>query len=215
MNQHTDTLSVSGYEHRRFIFHDPILLPAIRSFLPSKPVTILDAGCGNGALTAILSEMGHRSVGIDVGESGIEFAKKHRPSIPYYVASVLDDLSGIIPDGAADVVIACEVIEHLYLPGKFLDGARRALKPGGRIIVTTPYHGYIKNLAISLLDGWDNHFGPARDGGHIKFFSKATLSSIMQDHGFTDLQFRGAGRLPYLWKSMVICGTNTQPRCSG
>jgi 2-polyprenyl-6-hydroxyphenyl methylase/3-demethylubiquinone-9 3-methyltransferase len=79
----------------------------------------------------------------------------------------------------------------------------RHLKPGGVIILTTPYHGYLKNLALSLLNAWDKHFTVDWEGGHIKFFSPKTLSAMLKEAGFGEIEFRGAGRLPYLWKTGV------------
>jgi hypothetical protein len=86
-------------------------------------------------------------------------------------------------------------------------GCYTATSPGGKFICTTPYHGYLKNLAISLAGGWDKHADPLFDGGHIKLFSRRTLSALMAEAGFRKLEFRGAGRYPYFWKSMIICGT--------
>ena len=85
-------------------------------------------------------------------------------------------------------------------------GCLLATRPGGRFICTTPYHGYLKNLAISLTNKWDDHITPFWDGGHIKFWSRKTLGRLLTEAGFTNLQFRGAGRLPYLWMSMVMSG---------
>lgn len=75
---------------------------------------------------------------------------------------------------------------------------------GGEIIISTPYHGYLKNLVISLLNGWDKHFTALWDGGHIKFWSRKTLTQLLEEFGFEIVAFKGSGRLPYLWKSMFI-----------
>jgi hypothetical protein len=85
-------------------------------------------------------------------------------------------------------------------------GCFAATKSQGKFICSTPYHGYFKNLAVSLADGWDKHTNPLFDGGHIKFFSKKTLSRLMAETGFQGLQFKGSGRFPYLWKAMVMVG---------
>ena len=105
-----------------------------------------------------------------------------------------------------DLVYSVEVIEHLYDPRSFMAGCFAATRSAGRFICTTPYHGYLKNLALSLIDGWDKHADPLFDGGHIKLFSRKKLSALISETGFTDIQFRGAGRVPYLWKSMVLSG---------
>jgi 2-polyprenyl-6-hydroxyphenyl methylase/3-demethylubiquinone-9 3-methyltransferase len=61
----------------------------------------------------------------------------------------------------------------------------------------------MKNLALSLLDRWDDHHTVRWDGGHIKFFSEKTLTALLGETGFTDIRFSNAGRVPWLWKSMV------------
>lgn len=50
----------------------------------------------------------------------------------------------------------------------------------------------------------DKHFTALWDGGHIKFWSKRTLTQLLEEFGFEIIEFKGSGRLPYLWKSMFI-----------
>ena len=78
------------------------------------------------------------------------------------------------------------------------------MKPGGSLIISTPYHGYIKNLAISVIGQWDRHFTVEWDGGHIKFFSQKTISKMASEAGFVGFDIQGVGRIPMLWKSMVV-----------
>jgi len=108
-----------------------------------------------------------------------------------------------------DVVISTEVIEHLYDPTKLFQFARGVLKPDGHLLVSTPYHGYWKNLALSVADKWDFHHHPARFGGHIKFWSRKTLSEMFVNFGFMVGEFRGVGRTPWLWNSMILVGRMT------
>lgn len=79
------------------------------------------------------------------------------------------------------------------------------MKPGGTLILTTPYHGYLKNLALALTGKMDKHFTVDWDCGHIKFFSVKTLTQMVAEQGFRNIRFAFAGRCPYLWKSMVLC----------
>ncbi len=78
------------------------------------------------------------------------------------------------------------------------------LKKNGILIITTPYHGYLKNFLIALFNGFDKHANPLDICGHIRFFSKKTISILLEQNGFKVLDFLGAGRMPYLWKSMII-----------
>ena len=72
------------------------------------------------------------------------------------------------------------------------------------MIISTPYHGYIKNLALAVTGKLDDHFTALWDGGHIKFWSVKTLSRLLEEHGFLVVEFKGSGRTPYLWKSMLL-----------
>lgn len=81
--------------------------------------------------------------------------------------------------------------------------AAKLLKPGGVVLVTTPYHGYLKNLALSLLDKWDQHLSPFWLHGHIKFWSRQTLTQLFEGEAFQFISFRGLGRLPWLWMTML------------
>ncbi|HKK16068.1 MAG TPA: methyltransferase domain-containing protein, partial [Gammaproteobacteria bacterium] len=77
------------------------------------------------------------------------------------------------------------------------------LEPGGVAIISTPYHGYFKNLAISIFNKWDKHFSSLWDGGHIKFFSVKTLTLLLRETGFKNIRIYKAGRIPVLAKSMI------------
>ena len=70
--------------------------------------------------------------------------------------------------------------------------------------MTTPYHGYLKNLALSLAGKWDHHHTALWHGGHIKFWSRRSLTKLLTAESFLHQQFLGVGRLPWLWNSMVL-----------
>ena len=103
-------------------------------------------------------------------------------------------------------VISMEVIEHLYSPRTFAAFVRSILEAngGGRFILTTPYHGYLKNLSIALAGKADRHYSALWEGGHIKFWSRRTLAILLREAGFRNMAFTGAGRIPYLWRHMVF-----------
>jgi SAM-dependent methyltransferase len=111
--------------------------------------------------------------------------------------------------GAFDAVVSTEVIEHLHAPHRLPALAAGLLQPGGWLIVSTPFHGYWKNLALSLAGRWDHHHTALWYGGHVKFWSRRTLSQLLQDNGFEVVGFHGVGRLPWLWKSMVLVARRT------
>ena len=163
---------------------------------------VLDLGCGNGALCGALSDAGLDVVGCDPSEDGIEHARQAYPRVPFHLLGIYDD--PVVLGGEFDVVVSSEVIEHVFLPRHLPRFARRVLRPGGHLILTTPYHGYLKNLVLAAAGKFDTHFTVLWDGGHIKFWSRATLSRMLSEEGFTVTGFIGAGRIPYVWKSMIL-----------
>jgi 2-polyprenyl-3-methyl-5-hydroxy-6-metoxy-1,4-benzoquinol methylase len=181
------------------------LLPAVRKIfdtLPTRPQRVFDLGCGNGSVSAEISKWGYEVMGIDGSLEGIAHARKTHPSIHFEHRSVYDDLASTY--GQFDVVLSLEVIEHLYSPREFLKTAEALLRPGGFLILSTPYHGYLKNLAIALADGFDRHFMALEEHGHIKFWSVQTLSTMLRDVPFQVRNIDRVGRVPALAKSMIF-----------
>ncbi len=103
-----------------------------------------------------------------------------------------------------DVVVSVEVVEHLYDPGAFVERLRAATRSNGLLVLTTPYHGYLKNLALALSNRCDSHYNSLSTGGHIKFWSRRTITKLLEAGGFSVVRVSGVGRLPFLWKSMVV-----------
>jgi 2-polyprenyl-6-hydroxyphenyl methylase/3-demethylubiquinone-9 3-methyltransferase len=165
---------------------------------------ILDVGCGNGAVATEFAKRGRSVVGIDLAEAGVRIARESCPAGRFEVLAADKNVLENLGEEPFDLVYSSEVIEHLYDPRSFVSGCFVAVKSQGKFICTTPYHGYWKNLALSLADGWDKHADPLFDGGHIKLFSRKTLTALLTEAGFQHIQFSGSGRLPYLWKSMVM-----------
>ena len=179
------------------------VLPVIRSLILPSDQTVMDFGCGNGySVKHLLSD--RRAFGIDGSVSGIETARSLAPSADFRLADLTSDLANHPAWGSCDLVISTEVIEHIYDPRAFTRNCYGFLKYGGRAIISTPYHGYLKNLALSVRGKWDHHFTALQECGHIKFWSRATLSRLFSEAGFWPAAFHGCGRLPYVWKSMVM-----------
>jgi 2-polyprenyl-3-methyl-5-hydroxy-6-metoxy-1,4-benzoquinol methylase len=181
------------------------LYPTLYEMLASyKGSRILDVGCGNGVIASRLLADGFDVYGIDASESGINIANaKH--SGRFFVQDISSEK---LPEPLAamqfDLVISTEVIEHIYAPRTYMKFIRNVLNTGGVLIISTPYHGYLKNLVLALTSKMDKHFTVLWDGGHIKFWSRQTLTTLLKEFSFETVEFRGSGRLPFLWKSMFI-----------
>ena len=188
-----------SHMHRRFI--GPLIeLSGVRK----HNARVLDVGCGNGSTVAEFLTLGCDVVGIDLSQEGIELARKRYPAARFECLPADDHILENLQCEPFEVVISTEVIEHLYDPHSFVRGCYRALRPGGRFVLSTPYHGYLKNLLLSFFNRWDRHANPLWQGGHIKLWSRKTLSLLLTGPGFVNLRFRGAGRIPHLWMTMVM-----------
>lgn len=184
------------------------LLPALqsevsrlRSSLGSSKDRIFDLGCGNGSVGAFLANSGWYVTGVDPSSEGIATANAAYPDLRVEVGSAYDDLAAKY--GRFPVVVSLEVVEHVYAPRDFAQTLFDLVEPGGTAIVSTPYHGYLKNLTLALAGKLDSHFTALWDNGHIKFWSIATLKTLLTEAGFDTVRFRGVGRVPPLAKSMI------------
>lgn len=178
-------------------------VPVIETLQALKAVRVLDLGCGNGAVSHYLQSHGFSVMGCDADQRGIEMARMGTSDAEFRLVSVYDSPDAL-GETAFDAVISTELIEHLFLPAALPRFARSVLKPGGHLILTTPYHGYFKNLLICLMGKWDSHHSPLWDGGHVKFWSYRSLSELLEANGFDVVGFKGVGRVYGLWKSMII-----------
>jgi protein-L-isoaspartate O-methyltransferase len=102
---------------------------------------VLDAGCGAGYGSAELARTAQRVVGIDRAPEALSYAREH------YQAANLEFQKAAcaalpFPNGAFDLVVAFEIIEHLDAWREFLLEVRRVLAPAGQFLVSTPNRLY-------------------------------------------------------------------------
>lgn len=163
---------------------------------------IIDIGCGTGELSrALHAQIGSTVVGVDRSSRQLTTADEAGGGVSFHLHEIEDELP-LELHGLFDVAVSTEVIEHLYRPGMLF---RRATESGAtRMLLSTPYHGYLKNIAIALTNKFDHHWESFRDGGHIKFFSVATLGVVAEREGWTIRAVQRVGRVGPLAKSMIV-----------
>ena len=186
-----------------FSYLTPMVLDILKTLNAKR---VCDIGSGNGATAGVLHGAGYYVVGAEYDSNGVKLSQSTYPNINFYNLGVQDNPQDILDQEGElfDVVISTEVIEHLFLPHQLPIFAHKLLVKDGYLVITTPYHGYLKNLVLSLLNKWDKHHTALWDGGHIKFWSRAPLTQLLEENGFKVINFKGAGRLPWLWKSMIL-----------
>jgi 2-polyprenyl-3-methyl-5-hydroxy-6-metoxy-1,4-benzoquinol methylase len=182
-----------------------VIAPKITRFAAAtRGMRVLDVGFGTGFWAGFFADQGCTVVGIDPSEPGVAVARAARPDVRFEQMEVSCDMLAELAEDPFDLVVSTEVLEHLYDPQTWASGCHHALRPGGRLIGSTPYHGWLKNVAIAVAGKTDFHHDSLRVGGHIKFFSNRTLRVLLESAGFERVQTSGAGRLPLLWYSTVF-----------
>ncbi len=185
--------------------HGVLLTPTFRLLdcldLPSGGRRLFELGCGNGGVANALTQRGWDVTGVDPSAEGIALARATYPGLKIRAGSAYDDLASQY--GSFPVVVNLEVVEHVYAPRHYARTLFDLLESGGVAILSTPYHGYWKNLALAVTGRMDRHFTALWDHGHIKFWSVKTLTELLREVGFVEIRFEQVGRVPALAKSMV------------
>ena len=172
-----------------------------------EPVgTIMDAGCGNGLFARAMQEQGYEVVGMDISGNAVAQARRMYRDIEF-VCNPLDAGWPFKDDGFS-VVFCTEVIEHVLGIYEMLMEMNRVLKQGGTLILTTPYHGLIKNLLL-VLCGFERHFSNI-EGGHIRFFTGRFLKNLLNEFGFEIIETKYIGRVRPIAKSIFIAAIKTR-----
>jgi ubiquinone/menaquinone biosynthesis C-methylase UbiE len=137
---------------------------------------VLDLGCGAGRFLGAL-----REAGADVR---------------------LLEPDGSLPlgHGEVDLVWCSEVLEHVADTAHALLESRRVLRPGGRLLVTVPYHGRAQAAVIALVR-FEAHYDPL--GQHLRFYTRRSLAGALAAAGFTDPRVRLSGGAP-AWRRMLV-----------
>ncbi len=200
--------AISGYryDHAGLNCSHHYLLPTVFRLLDGLNLSagqrrLFELGCGNGSVAHALTRRGWDVTGADPSVEGIAQANRAHPDLKLHPGSAYDDLAAGY--GQFPVVLSLEVVEHVYFPRWYAATVFSLLQVGGTAILSTPYHGYWKNLALALSGKMDRHFTALWDHGHIKFWSMNTLALLLQEAGFHAIRFERVGRLPPLAKAMI------------
>jgi len=183
--------------------HAHVTRPIVQQLVKAEAHHVLDLGCGDGWFTAALDRCGFAVTGVDHSETRLHIAKQHYANLAFHRVDAMQPLDPSLAR-RFDAVVAIDVIDHVPLPRKLIEAALAALKPGGLLIVTTNFHGYTKNLALALAGRFDSRWDPLLDDGQVKFFSRATLMSLLAEFELQDLHFETAGRIPMFARAMLI-----------
>lgn len=149
----------------------------------SRHKFVLDVGCGRGEFARELRKKNCEVVGIDISPVVIENSKNclnksfcfdlEQKTWPVELTSMRFDL-----------IVASELVEHLFNPEAFLKKVRNLIKPGGEMIITTPNFLFWKNRLKMFFGRFKYEEKGLLDFGHVRFFTIRTLVKTLEENGF-------------------------------
>ena len=131
---------------------------------------VLEAGFGEGYGADLLAGVARRVTGVDYDESAVAHVRARYPRVD----ALQGNLAALpLPDASVDAVVNFQVIEHLWDQSQFVAECRRVLRPGGRLLMSTPNR-------ITFTPGSDTPVNPF----HTRELNAAELTELLVDGGF-------------------------------
>ncbi len=165
--------------------------------IPRNTRFLLDVGCGCAYIAKHFINSGTRVVSLDVAQANVEKALKKYPS-DNHAAVVADVFALPFKENTFDCIVASEIIEHTVDPHAFVEALKRVLKPGGTLIISTPYKEKIEySLCIHC-----NCKTPKN--AHLHSFDKNNMRSLHSTSGLEVERITLVGNKLLLMSRMAI-----------
>jgi SAM-dependent methyltransferase len=132
---------------------------------------VLEAGCGEGYGADLIAECARHVIGLDYDDSAVAHVRARYPRVEMRQGNLA---SLPLPDGAVDVVVNFQVIEHLWDQAQFVIECLRVLRPGGLLLMSTPNR-------ITFSPGRDTPINPF----HTRELNAAELTELLCSAGFS------------------------------
>src|ERR1700739_2594436 len=145
---------------------------------------VLEAGCGEGYGADLIAGVARRVIALDYDEATVAHVRARYPRVEV-IHGNLAELP--LPDQSVDVVVNFQVIEHLWDQPQFVGECFRVLRPGGRLMVSTPNR-------ITFSPGRDTPINPF----HTRELNADELTELLIDGGFSDVSISGLFPRPHL-----------------
>lgn len=154
---------------------------------------VLDVGCGEGHFSAAIAAAGARVLGIDVAEEPLRRGRARHPGVDLRRVPAVG--AWPLEDASFDLVWAGEVLEHVADTAGWFSQMRRVLRPGGRLLISTPDHGPLSILRMALWPAaFEARFDPLAD--HLRFYTRRSLERLLAQFAFEQIEISRAGGAP-------------------
>lgn len=163
------TLGLNSEEQLRWYYIENAIKTNFLSI--NRPLQILDAGCGDGRFSNLLSKYGHVTA-CDLADKGVTKGHTNYPSVSFYEVDLSRQLPMNYFSEPFDMIISTEVIEHIFDQQIYIQNLVQCLKPGGCLILTTP------NGAL-----YSKYFHGNREGQAFEFWLRRDeLKELLEKH---------------------------------
>lgn len=195
-------LAMDGFEHHSSFTKMNYILARwrARKVAPHARGKVLDAGCGIGTVLDYLNPS-IEYVGVDLNPNHVKYLTERRPRARAYCLDIQRELPA--EEGPFDTILNLAVIEHLEDPESFLRNCHGLLKPGGKMVITTPTRfGERARDLLARLGLVQRSVEGEKVHGHVNIFTRESIIRLLEECGFRVIR---AGYFQ-LWMNMLVVG---------
>jgi 2-polyprenyl-3-methyl-5-hydroxy-6-metoxy-1,4-benzoquinol methylase len=174
-----------------------------------EPHDVLDVGCSSGYLAEPLAAAGVRVVGVELDPVAAEAARAFCAEV---LVGDVEAMELPLEPASFDAIVCGDLVEHLRGPGAALQRLRPLLRPGGRLVLSTPN---VANWAmrLSLLGGrWRYTDRGILDRTHTHLFTRKTLAETVDAAGYRVLELDHTAPVPGIGVPAVERAAHTVAR---
>lgn len=160
---------------------------------------IIDFGCGQGALSLRLHDLGYEMLAVDVDPEDFKCKEVPFQKLNFNNKQDIEAFTAKY-ENTFDLVMGIEVIEHVENPWEYIRTLKRMVKPGGHVLVSTPnITSWLSRIYFLITGKFWSFIPDSLSYGHIAPISSYHLSVVMHNEKLQDINIRSAGLLPPFW----------------
>lgn len=165
------------HENAPYQYFEDVNWGLLRLWGKRNGLRVLDVGCGFATTSARIEKLGNKVTGIESSAEACAVARERLSRV------IEADLTDAQPDGAYDVIIFADVLEHLPWPVGVLKRYLRWLAPNGSVIVSLPNVGLWSVRFAHLFGKWNYEETGVLDRTHLRFFTRRTARWMIGETG--------------------------------